>query len=144
MVTLFYGTLFNSHRKLTSAKKELSPLQYYSTESMTEELTSAKKELSPLQSLHSLQTGDLLLYRTRDLGATFNAVVQGSFYSHVSIIVRGDPAVLEKMYPEDYKNNDDDKRGIAIFEAVEKRGVVLFPIEVRKQHYYQLSANQSK
>jgi len=66
-----------------------------------------------LKSLQSLQTGDLLLYRTTDLGATFNAVVQGSFYSHVSLIVRGDRGKLVEFYPDDYKNcseidNTDD------------------------------------
>jgi hypothetical protein len=57
------------------------------------------------KSLNSLQTGDILLYRTTDLGATFNAVVQGSYFSHVSLIVRGDRKILEELYPDDYKTS---------------------------------------
>jgi hypothetical protein len=57
------------------------------------------------KSLNSLQTGDLLLYRTTDLGATFNAVAQGSYFSHVSLIVRGDRNKLEELYPDDYKTS---------------------------------------
>ncbi|CAB9511395.1 expressed unknown protein [Seminavis robusta] len=54
-----------------------------------------------LEVLQSLDTGDILLYRTKDLGATFNAVVQGSYYSHSSVVV------------------------------VPQRGVCLFPLEAR-------------
>lgn len=85
----------------------------------------------PLSSLSTLQTGDILLYRTRDLGARFNSVVGGSFYSHVSLVVRADPGVLEGMYPGDYKNSDPERTGIAIFEAEPRRGVAVFPLVAR-------------
>ena len=45
--------------------------------------------------LRSMQTGDVLLYRTTDLGATFNAVVQGSLYSHVSLVIKGSKKTLK-------------------------------------------------
>ncbi|CAB9507359.1 expressed unknown protein [Seminavis robusta] len=88
-----------------------------------------------LEVLQSLDTGDILLYRTKDLGATFNAVVQGSYYSHSSVVVRGKMTDLEPFFPEDYKidkidkNNDND--AICIFEVVPQRGVCLFPLEAR-------------
>ena len=79
--------------------------------------------------IRSLDTGDVLLYRTRDLGATFNAVMQGSLYSHVSMVVCGDPDKLREMYPKDYK--DCGKSDLAILEVVPVRGVALFPLEAR-------------
>lgn len=55
--------------------------------------------------LRSMQTGDVLLYRTTDLGATFNAVVQGSLYSHVSLVIKGSKKTLKAFYPNDYKSS---------------------------------------
>lgn len=81
------------------------------------------------EALRSLDTGDILLYRTKDLGATFNSLMQGSLYSHVSMVVCGESEKLREMYPDDYK--DSGKSELAILEAVPVRGVTLFPLEAR-------------
>ena len=84
-----------------------------------------------VEAFNSLETGDILLYRTKDLGATFNAVVQGSKFSHVSVVVRGkegEESLFQELYPSDYKQY---KTKLALFEAVPKRGVTLFPLEAR-------------
>ena len=39
-----------------------------------------------MESLDNLSTGDVLLYRTNDFGAKFNACVQNAKWSHVGVI----------------------------------------------------------
>jgi len=87
----------------------------------------------PLESLRALQTGDILLYRTRDIGAQFNSVVGGSFYSHVAMVIRAnDPknkSLLQELYADDYKeNNRRNNSGLALLEAEPRRGVAIFPL----------------
>ena len=41
-----------------------------------------------LTSFEALQTGDILLYQTRDWGALFNRTVQHSQWSHAGVVVR--------------------------------------------------------
>lgn len=94
----------------------------------TEEDTS-----SPTSIFATLDTGDVFLYRTNDIGATFNAWVQGSRYSHVSVVIRGDDTeehqkLFTSLYPDDYKQY---RTTLALFEAVPKRGVTLFPLQAR-------------
>ena len=81
--------------------------------------------------MDAFSTGDVLLYRTKDLGATFNSCMQRSFWSHVGVVVRGDPATLAPLFPDDYQDVDDANRGLCIFEAVPRRGVSIFPLKDR-------------
>ena len=79
--------------------------------------------------LLGLQTGDVLLYRTNDLGATFNACAQNSPWSHVALVVRGQPDVMTRMYADDYSGGYLGlEPGLALLEAVPRRGVSLFPL----------------
>lgn len=101
----------------------------------TASLTCSEQKLSnntstELIPLDSLETGDVLLYRTKDIGACFNAWAGWSYYSHVSVVIRGDPEVLRSLYPDDYKNCDRNSC-LAIFESVPNRGVALFPLKAR-------------
>ena len=81
--------------------------------------------------IENLQTGDVLLYRTNDLGAYFNSIVQCSFWSHVGLVVRGDGATLQALFPPDYKDVKLEDSELCIFEAVPRRGVALFPLRER-------------
>jgi len=87
--------------------------------------TSAASEFVPL---HSLETGDVLLVWTKDIGACFNALVGWSYYSHVAVVIRGNPEILRSLYPDDYKNCYSNSC-IAVFESVPNRGVALFPLK---------------
>lgn len=82
--------------------------------------------------LAGLGTGDVLLYRTRDLGAWFNSIATSSFWSHVGLVVKGDdPAMMQALFPKDYKELPLDQCGLCVFEAVPNRGVCLFPLKER-------------
>ena len=83
--------------------------------------------------LDELDTGDVLLYRTNDFGAHINACVQGDQWSHVGLIVEATPE-LEQLYSADYAScsaSSPVRARLAVFEAVPKRGVSLFPLEAR-------------
>jgi len=87
----------------------------------------------PTSLLDGLKTGDVLLYRTTDLGATFNACVQGDKWSHVGLVVEATPE-LESLYASDYAGcgaSTPKRAKLAVFEAVVRRGVSLFPLEAR-------------
>ena len=83
------------------------------------------------ETLSTLSTGDVLLYRTNDLGATFNSCMQRSFWSHVGLVVRGNPEVLRMLFPTDYMDVDHANDALCVFEAVPRRGVSLFPLKDR-------------
>jgi cell wall-associated NlpC family hydrolase len=84
--------------------------------------------------LHELDTGDVLLYRTNDIGATFNACVQRATWSHVGIVVKASP-MLQQLYSHDYADEhagtSSTREELAVFEAVPRRGVSLFPLDMR-------------
>lgn len=81
--------------------------------------------------LDTLQTGDVLLYRTRDWGASFNSYMQRSKWSHVAVIVRCSEELssASDVFPSDYANPIGNR--LTVFEAVPIRGVSLFPMEHR-------------
>jgi len=93
------------------------------------------------QTLDSLNTGDVLIYRTKDLGAYFNMCVQHRPASHVGLVVRGHPEVLAPLFPDDYRTEplseasgskeDRSTASLCVFEAVPRRGVSLFPLKDR-------------
>ena len=90
-------------------------------------------------SLDSLQTGDVLLYRTLDAGGTFVRCMMRSFYSHVSLVVRVPRDRVIDLYDADYVADEVSSRTSAagarselhVFEAVPNRGVSFFPLEPR-------------
>lgn len=79
--------------------------------------------------LEALQTGDVLLYSMSGVGSCFNKLGSCSRWSHVSVVVRGDAERLEAQYPPDYRGACG--AGLAVLEAVPRRGVSLFPLEPR-------------
>ena len=86
--------------------------------------------------LDRLQTGDVLLLRTRDAGATFNSIATMSTWSHAAVVIRvEDPSsVLWSLVARDYATSPSSTpaRGqLLLFEAVPRRGVSLFPLEAR-------------
>jgi len=81
------------------------------------------------------RTGDILLYQNADLGSVFNLFALQSSFGHAGVVFELDPAEAEKLYPPDYQGYPPpaDKRmaRLSVFEAVEGRGVCLFPLEAR-------------
>ena len=87
--------------------------------------------------LESLKTGDVLLYRTNDLGALFNSWMQRSKWSHVGVVVRGDAGLTKALFPQDYAQPcADEDAALCVFEAVPSRGVCLFPLKDRLSRTY--------
>lgn len=82
--------------------------------------------------LDSLQTGDVLLYSTNDIGASWNRFFQGSLWSHAGLVIRGEPKALSPWFSKDYTQGvEDDAAALCIFEAVPRRGTSLFPLKDR-------------
>lgn len=88
-----------------------------------------------LGALAALGTGDLLLYQNADLGSVFNLTAMQASFGHVGIVIELDPDVARELIPPDYADGprSADKRlaRLHVFEAVEGRGVCLFPLEAR-------------
>lgn len=88
-----------------------------------------------LAALASLRTGDILLYQNGDLGSLVNMVAMQSSFAHAGVVVELPHSEARALYPEDYAAHPPpaDKRlaRLHVFEAVEERGVCLFPLEAR-------------
>ncbi len=83
--------------------------------------------------LDGLGTGDVLIYRTRDLGARFNSCVLRSRWSHVGLVVKMPREAAAPMYQKDYaaSMSTGGREELHVFEACPRRGVALFPLEPR-------------
>mmetsp|Transcript_8728 Transcript_8728/g.25757 ORF Transcript_8728/g.25757 Transcript_8728/m.25757 type:complete len:368 (-) Transcript_8728:192-1295(-) len=88
-----------------------------------------------MTSIANLRTGDMLLYQNADVGSVFNMAAMQSAFSHVGVVIDLDPDEARELYPPDYAHHSppEDPRiaRLSIFEAVENRGVCLFPLEAR-------------
>lgn len=88
-----------------------------------------------LEVVASLQTGDILLYQNADIGSLFNLAAMQSSFGHAGIVVELDPDVAAELYPADYQHSQlvSDARlsRLNVVEAVEGRGVCVFPLEAR-------------
>jgi hypothetical protein len=88
-----------------------------------------------LEVVASLQTGDLLLYQNADIGSLFNLVAMQSSFGHAGLVVELNPDVAAELYPPDYQGSQlvSDHRldRLSVVEAVEGRGVCVFPLEAR-------------
>ena len=88
-----------------------------------------------LEVVASLQTGDILLYQNADIGSLFNLAAMQSSFGHAGIVVELDSDVAAELYPADYQSSQlvSDARlsRLSVVEAVEGRGVCVFPLEAR-------------